>query len=58
MKIDISANDFCPDNCPAFECEKVTLTDMLGNIVVVFNCSNKEHCRILHDLIKTEESNE
>ncbi len=51
MKIEVKANDFCPDNCPFCEPEFVLLTNYLGTQNRGRVCSNQALCRQLYGLL-------
>jgi hypothetical protein len=49
MKIDVEANDFCPDNCK--NCELFTNTTVLGNGEQIreYRCKNMSICKTLYE---------
>ena len=52
MKIEIQANDFCPDNCPHFEPQK-TMVDKYN--LVPWRCKNTGWCKFIAGAIAKSE---
>lgn len=50
MKIDVSANDFCPDNCPY--CELTSDTILSGNLEYFkrWRCTMAERCKMIREM--------
>lgn len=50
MKITVKANDFCSDDCPAFEFEDI----LIGNDIRVklpLSCAHAELCKAVYETV-------
>lgn len=57
MKLEIQANDFCPDNCPYCEPYKASIMDEYNiTPTVEWGCENECHCRYV-DMVRKGKDN-
>ena len=44
MKIEVLANDFCPDNCPYFESRYIRNYELGGEATIMRYCTHEHLC--------------
>lgn len=54
MKIEVSALDFCPDNCPYAEVEIKRMYGGNEPCHYTYTCNNTKHCQMLYDHINKQ----
>ena len=49
MKIEVLANDFCPDNCPYFENQYTKCYELGGETTITRYCIHEHLCKFAVD---------